>query len=283
MAFIISHASDTNKGATVNFGTGTIDGSGTATLSASTTYNYVNYTVASGATLTVGHKTIIRCTGTFTLASGGAITIGNFSGTPAVGASNGYWGGSGYYICGGGAAGSTSSGTPYGAGSGWTQSLYVRAAQDYLTYSAASPVSILTDPTDNMGGGTGGSLGNQSGGVGKGAFKIIANKIVFAGSLNGSGVSGTTYDAGTQAGSGGGAGGICWLVAPIITGGGTVTLGGGSGVGGGGGGAGRLRCDYALGSAPTFTNGGGATGGAVITTYQSMSYLSSGGGILWLE
>lgn len=276
MPIAITNAADPNKGSIVSFGTGALGaGSGTTTLAGATTYNYTDYTVGNGNTLTLGHKAVIKCTGTFTLAAGGSISIADFTGPYAVGAANGYYGSSTNGIAGGGGCGSTITGTPYSIGGSFTPSLYVLQPVDYMTYSAASPVSVLADPTDNMAGGGGGYCGGSPNTNGKGAIKIMAQNIIILGSINGVGTSGVMYANSIGSGGGGGAG--VWLVGNFVTGGGTINCGGGYGAGGGGGGGGRVRIDYALGTAPTFTNvAGGASTSATITTYNSMMLLGGG-------
>lgn len=276
MPVAITDSRDTNRGTIVTYGTGALgSGSGTNTLAGNTVYNYTDYTIGNGNTLTVGHKATIKCTGTFTLASGGTIQIGAQTGTPAVTAVNGYYGASNNGIAGGGGVGSTITGTPYTSGGSFFPALYVLQPVDYTTYSAASPVSVLDAPADFMGGGTGGSCGSSGGGQGYGAIKIMANKIVINGTISGAGGSGSAFN---NLGSGGGGGGTCWLVSTIFSGSYTVSCGGGNGVGGGGGAGGRVRIDYALGSAPTVAanNAGGGGTSAVITAYNSMMLLGGG-------
>jgi hypothetical protein len=276
MPVAIVNSLDTNKGTIVTYGTGALgSGSGTATLAGNTVYNYTDYTVSSGNTLTVGHKATIKCTGTFTLASGGTIAIGIQTGTPAAAAANGYYGASNNGIAGGGGVGSTITGTPFTTGGGFFPALYVLQPVDYLTYSAAAPVSVLAAPVDFMGGGNGGSCGSSGGGQGYGAIKIMADKIVINGTISGAGGAGSAFN---NIGSGGGGGGTCWLVSTIFSGSYTVNCGGGFGSGGGAGAGGRIRIDYALGSAPTVAanNAGGGGTSATITTYNSMMLLGGG-------
>ena len=275
MPVAIVNSLDTNKGTIVTYGTGALgSGSGTATLAGNTVYNYTDYTVSNGNTLTVGHKATIKCTGTFTLASGGTIQIGIQTGTPATAAANGYYGASNNGIAGGGGVGSTATGTPFTTGGGFFPALYVLQPVDYLTYSAAAPVSVLAAPTDFMGGGNGGSCGSSAGGQGYGAIKIMADKIVINGTISGAGGAGSAFN---NIGSGGGGAGTCWLVSTIFSGSYAVNCGGGFGSGGGSGGGGRVRIDYALGSAPTVaSNSSGSGGAATITAYNSMMLLGGG-------
>ncbi|MBP2656013.1 MAG: hypothetical protein H6Q73_3582 [Firmicutes bacterium] len=218
---------------------------GACGISASTTmggeYWFTNFTLPSSYTVTLSSKfLIIRCTGTATIAgtingSGcGAAGGASSAGTGTAGSGGGSGGAGGAYVsyCG--------SGTFYSEGAGGASYLVYPGAvaasggsgySGKVCNSGSTPSSqsvkyLISQGIPCVGAGGGGSV-SYSGGAGGGAVIIIAPTIVFTGTINCSGASGSY---GSQDVAGGGGGGSIILAGSSITNTGTFNIAGGSAV-----------------------------------------------------
>jgi hypothetical protein len=173
--------------------------------------------------------------------------------------SNGFIYASGMGYSGGTSAGygTNGVGTPGGGG-------FVANAGGGGGYGGAGGISSLgasgglvygsvTNPAHLGSGGAGG--GTFAGGAGGGAVKLNVNTLQLDGSIDVSGVGGSSALARS---SGGGSGGSIWIIANRFSGAGSLDASGGYGnygtTGSGGGGGGRIAI-YAI-SAPFYTQGG---------------------------
>lgn len=291
MPYIITDTRDAKKGSVLTFGAGTTaNTTGTQTLTAGT-YEYTDFTLNSGQTLTVAHNVIIKCTGTFTLNAGAIITYQDYTGTPVYAATNGYYSSSSVWLNGGGGAGSSRSGAPsqFGGVSNDIEQQRI-GPYDYHSYSAISntgpsnvvttsnaPVSINDALSNNMAGGRGGNggAGVGVGGYGKGAMKIMANRVVINGTVN---AIGNNESGGTNNQYGGsGGGGFLWVVTGTFSGTGAINCIATAASGGGTGGHGRFRLDYCFGTPSTWnTVGNLQTSNSVLTNYKSLTFVGGG-------
>jgi hypothetical protein len=300
MPYIITDTRDAKNGSVLTFGAGTTaNTTGTQTLTAGT-YEYTEFTLNSGQTLTVAHNVIIKCTGTFTLNAGAIITYQDYTGTPIYTATNGYYetnGSSRRFINGGGGAGSSRSAgpsqfadnPPYSPVSTDIEQQRI-GPYDYHSYSAISntgpsnvvttsnaPVSINDALSNNMAGGRGGNGGGApsgTGGYGKGAMKIMANRVVINGTVN---AIGNDQSGGANEHYGGcGGGGFLWVVTGTFSGTGAINCISPSGLGTMGG-HGRFRLDYCFGTPSVWNSVGNLqTSNSVLTNYKSLTFVGGG-------
>jgi hypothetical protein len=282
---------------TFNYGTGSITGNaapfasgnvqvsvsgnsvtvtGNTTIAAGT-YNFANFTINPGVTLTVtgtGAPLIIRCTGTFTnngilSANGGNGNNGSSSGQAAAGV--GVAGGANGGIGGGPASGTNQRATRGGSfgsssGGGWnpcnsptagTNGQYGSAAGGGASYGSAGAAG----GTDHVGGSGGGCAVSGNAGSTYGNAALTQQSGALATFLS----EGNFPESNRWllAGSGGGGGG------------GGYSSGGGGGGGGAGGGAIQVIADHVnIGAAGRITVKGG-NGGA---GYAGFSSAGAGGG-----
>ena len=255
-------------------------------------FNFTDFTVASGDTITVtGSKALIIRTNTGNVTIAGTLNASaSANGVAGPGGYNGGYANANGDGPGGGTI-STSVGRSTGGGGG-----YGGAGGDgaYPSSGVIGGPSYGSDGVNVFYGGSGGggcyepSGNNDYGGGGGGAVKIESSAdILVSGSLVATGSPGslcTTYNVG----SGGGAGGAVYLSGNTVTVDGTVDVSGGHGgdagganKGGGGGGGGRVYIRGAANASPdsvdvtgTINNDGGAAGtGGSSTAGATGSYL----------
>jgi len=212
--------------------------SGTASLSDGF-YYYNNFTVASGATLTISRFAKIHCSGTVTIA--GTITVTTFS-------TGGTSFGTGSSVATSNIGGLSGSGPGAGAGSGSGSSTYSYAAAPYGSGGASGFYSSTgsSSGTISSGGAGGGGLWIEA----AGAISVTGTGVITARGGNGViGVSGTGTPS--ISGGGGGSGGLILLSSLVsvtvsdlttldIRGGNGANAAAGSARGGGGGGGGTI-------------------------------------------
>ena len=290
MAYYVTWPADTNRGAKIDFGTGTsaLVASGQTIGSGS----YASITVASGQTLYINSMSTIYCAGIMTVEGTVVINVGGNTSGYGVGVGGAYEDSLEWWAYGSGAGHATAGGTGSTGSSGgnnnFTANNNIRAggvSYDALTYS--SGVSVKTTLALPMCGSSGGSSNSGSGpggGAGGGGVKIWASSLVMNGGTiradgNNGGVHSTDGDG--YSGSGPGSGGGIWLVAGRISGSGTLRCMGGSGSNnspaGTGGGSGRVRIDYAMGDTSGLSMG---TYGTVASVNRSI-VAPPPGGVLW--
>lgn len=299
MAYYVTWPADTNRGAKIDFGTGTsaLVASGQTIGSGS----YASITVASGQTLYINSMSTIHCAGIMTV--DGTVIIGGGGNTSAIvylpPSGTGSIGQGGHYHFDDAAnpkeAHTTGAGSGYATsgGNGFTtgyrndypvQMRYGGLAYDNLTYAAG--VSVTSALATTMCGSRGGIANNGAGGgAGGGGVKIWAGSLVVSGTIRSDGGNGNTvaYVSGWNGNStdGPGSGGGIWLVAGRISGAGTLRCMGGSGSNNGpagtGGGSGRVRIDYAMGDTSGLSMG---TYGTVASVTRSI-VAPPPGGVLW--
>jgi hypothetical protein len=128
-------------------------------------------------------------------------------------------------------------------------------------------------------GSSGGGRGDEAGGAGGGAIKLVVNLLQVDGSILANGADGT--DNGTTRAGGGGSGGSIWIVAGTLAGSTSGVIAADGGVGGsatyngGGGGGGRVAVQY---TTKTFAGTVRAQGGDASATAET-----GGAGTLWLK
>jgi hypothetical protein len=234
---------------------GTLNDTCTVSTVQAMTNNYVisgtgNLTITSTGSLTTAilESFSIDIDGDVTIQASGSIT-GNVSSIAARdlivagsinASSKGYAGG--VSTTGGGTGGGIGSGASGGANGG---SYGGGGGQGTSSFTMGAPHGSMTEP-NLYGAGGGGTIG-RTGGAGGGSVKIdVSRTLDITGSINVNG--GNPPSGATTAASGGGSGGSIWIIAPTITGNGSVTANGGNGYNstsiGGGGGGGRIAMYY---------------------------------------
>ncbi len=162
-------------------------------------YNFTDFTLPAGVTLTSPGATplIIRATGTVTI--DGTIDLsGDNGGNGQNGVASGLGGSSGGAGATDGTDGTSSSGGPGGDGSGGSTNVSL----------ASSDVTMMSAGTGGAGGRSGNTYNLASGGGGGGgAIAIVANNINITGAILVDGGTGGTYN--TDGGDGGS--GVIWL------------------------------------------------------------------------
>lgn len=216
---------------------------GNFTLGAGT-FNYKSFTLLAGHTMTLTYPgAIIRCTGTVTIA--GTIE-GTGKGSPGAPRTttpgNGNPGNPGY---GGGGSGNGGIGNNAAQAGGPGAISYVGYGSMQNVIAAAigsTPATVMQEMVFDFcaeaisfpmgaGGGSGGfsNIGyyGGAGGPGGGGLIIIADKIVFTGTINLKGGNAETDN--WEGGGGGGGGGVCIIVAnQIVTDSGVINVQGGT-------------------------------------------------------
>ncbi len=267
-----------------------------STSLAAGTYNFKNFTIKSGVTITVtGTQPLIifsngtvNIAGTLTLnGQQGANVTGTYDGANYPGGQGGPGGGNGggaCYGCSGGGGSGTGAGggawaTSYGGGGGGGGHGGAGAQGESSangSYGAGGPAHNSQEIANLIGGGGGG-----------GAGMISAPDVLISGTLSANGGAGGQIVAcGDGGGGAGGAGGAVWIRGGTVSITGTVSANGGAGGAkcngrpsgsGGNGGVGRIRVDSATSlsgnTSPSFYKGD-ATGmgaGASCTNFYTDS------------
>jgi len=270
-------------------------------------YNFENFSIDAGATVTIRNGAIINCTGNVSIAATGLITVepmarggGNFDGT--ITGQTDIWAGDGVGL--GGATGHN--GVASATYTAYSSKIGSGGASGYFKsrINAAPTTSNLAEVIDIVRG---------AGGEGGGYIEVNSvGPIVISGTINADGTDGENnqYVGGLVAGqfflgggSGGGSGGTVWLrslSSVRINNGSIITVRGGNGgagivssnvsgtytaKGGGGGSGGRVILESpsntTTGSTITLTGGGagtdGGAGGTSIAGSTGGSYAGSGG------
>lgn len=249
-------------------------------------YQYRDFTVPTGVTITVDRFARFHCSGKVTI--DGTIIV-----TPMSAGATGYgtrvygyqWNVGGYSGSGAGAG----SGAPALVLSGDSGNPYSYAAQPYGSGGGLGFATVRTSPTDFI------EFGFGPGGAGGGGLVIEAYRdILVRGVINAKGSNASPWEIningnnGSISGSGGGSGGLILLsslVAVNIVAGATLNVKGGdgaagwrSGAGGGGGGGGQIvlmsPTNNTTGATLTLSGGLEGTGGVATLPYD----ISGGGG-----
>lgn len=204
------------------------DGSGgdfisTGNVSLAGTYQYANFILNPGHTVTVGSYLMLRVKGV-AIINGAIDARGRYAVSVATG---------------GGSAGRGGNGAGTGAGNGADPNpVYLQyttvgisgtpsaAVQEQLLKTGA----ILTGNKGGNGGSAGGGGAGGAGGNGGGFILIVADTIIVNGSLLAGGGNGAQAASGAAGGGGGGSGGVVLLVAYMsLLHNGTINVAGGTG------------------------------------------------------
>lgn len=257
----------------LDFGAGTANYNATAnTTLAGGTYEFANFTIASGVTVTVTGNTplVIRATGTVNIL--GTLDASGKPGTNAVTFMNGGVGGAGVAGGGNGAdglftagqgplpgtagsgSGKGAAGANWSGGSGGGHAVVGGTANNGPAGGVAYGSAAITGTEAGSGGGSGSygnNCGSGGGGGGGGYVRISAPTISIpaGGSISVNGGNGGSDGNGSCGGGGGGSGGTIHLRARTLSIPGKITATGGSGGSssfggtGGIGAVGRIRVD----------------------------------------
>ena len=225
-------------------------------------YNFTNFTVNSGVTLTVPAGTIIRCTGTFT--NNGTIVVS----TSLPGEPSNNW----------------------GANSGVAKS--IAGGDISISVGAgAAEFATMTRLPSQFGAPGGGASGNTAGGAGGGSLTVRANgAFTNTGIIRASGALGATPASTNPGGGGGGGGGLLLASSTSISNSGQLLANGAHGSnagtgdddgGGGGGGGGGIHLvgPNANGVGGTIQVSGGNGGSSGLSPYNGTRAGGGGGSV----